>query len=344
MKKIISGLIIGGILGSCLFASAETTSWLAQKATFKVMVRGEEFVPENPPIVVEGRTYLPLRSLGEALGVDVFWNAELKQAEVGMSNNPVPETGSSAKGQAQVSTVTSWTAQKATFKVMVRGEEFVSENPPIVVEGRTYLPLRAMGNALGVKVDWNAELKQAEVGDTVTATPTAAVTPAPTSSATPATTPAPEATKPSTAVSVADTINFDIASVEAKAGETVSIPLTISNIADIGISTSDFQVVYDAENLEYVDVTAGDIVKNASTNFACNLEEDGKIKFLYLDYTMKNEAITTNGVFATLKFKVKDNAKVGEYPVEVSGEPTFGDQVLSTMKVEFKSGAVTVAQ
>lgn len=319
MKKIISGLIIGGILGSSLlFASAETTSWLAQKATFKVMVRGEEFVPENPPIVVEGRTYLPLRALGEALGVDVYWNEQLKQAEVGMSNNPAPQTSSSTKGQAQTSTVTSWTAYKATFKVMVRGEEFISENPPIVVEGRTYLPLRAMGNALGVKVEWNAELKQAEVGEVPT-------------------------TKP-VLVSDADPIDFTMASIEAKAGDTVSIPITISGIADIGVATCDFQVNYDAESLEYIETTAGDIIKNAGTNFACNLEEAGILKFLYLDYTMKDEAITTNGVFATIKFKVKDNAKAGNYTVKVSGEPTFGDQKLGVMKVNYLPSTVTVSQ
>lgn len=340
MKKLISGLVIGGILGSCLFASAEgPSSWLAQKATFKVMVRGEEFVPVNPPIVVEGRTYLPLRSLGEALGVDVEWNADLKQAEVGMAKNPVTEIAPVVNAEQEVSTVTSWTAYRATFKVMVRGEDFVSENPPIVVEGRTYLPLRAMGDALGVKVDWNAELKQAEVGETVVATPTATATSAVTATPAPATTP-----KPTLAISKADTINFDMSSVEVKAGEEVSIPITISNIASIGISTFDFEVLYDAENLEYVGVTPGDILKNAATNFASNLEEEGKIRFLYLDYTMKDEAINTNGVLATIKLKVKDTAKVGEYPVEVPANYTFGDPVLADMKVEIKSGAVTVAQ
>ncbi|OPZ84261.1 MAG: Cellulosome-anchoring protein precursor [Firmicutes bacterium ADurb.Bin419] len=334
MKKLISSLVIGGILGSFLFVSAETTSWLAQKATFKVIVRGEEFVPENPPIVVEGRTYLPLRSLGEALGVDVVWNAELKQAEVGMSQNPVTETGSTATtGQAAASTVTSWTAYKATFKVMVRGEEFVSENPPIVVEGRTYLPLRAMGNALGVKVDWNADLKQAIVGDAVEATPTATATPAPVVT--------PKAT---TKISDADTINFEMATVEAKAGEMVSIPITLSNITDIGIAACDFEVAYNSENLEFVEVTAGEIVKNASINLSSNLEEAGKINFLFLDNTMKDEAITTNGVFATIKFKVKDTAKAGKYTVEVSGAPTFGDTILASMDVVYKSGAVNVVQ
>lgn len=33
------------------------------------------------------------------------------------------------------------------FKVLVNGEEFVSDPPALAVDGRTYLPLRAMGEA-----------------------------------------------------------------------------------------------------------------------------------------------------------------------------------------------------
>ncbi len=47
---------------------------------------------------------------------------------------------------------------------MVNGEEFVSDPPALIVDGSTYLPLRAMGNTLGVSVDWNEELRQAEIG------------------------------------------------------------------------------------------------------------------------------------------------------------------------------------
>lgn len=43
-------------------------------------------------------------------------------------------------------------------------EMFVSDPPALAVDGRTYLPLRAMGEALGVPVNWNEELHQAEVG------------------------------------------------------------------------------------------------------------------------------------------------------------------------------------
>ncbi len=356
MKKLFSSLVISGILATSVCTYAETTSWKAEKATFKVMVRGEEFISENPAIVVEGRTYLPLRAMGDALDVNVEWNAELKQAEVAMGEKEPASGEVAAPVQAVVDTVTSWKAEKATFKVMVRGEEFVSENPPIVVEGRTYLPLRALGDVLGVDVDWNAELMQAEVAMKATSTPvtTPATTPVATSNSSTSSTAKPTP-KPTSA---ADTIGVAIGSVEAKAGEIVEIPITISNISNIGISTTDFAIVFDTDNFDYKEVIAGEIVTNAGVNFAANLEKPDpkatpkpgagpdvpKIKFLFLDYTMKDEPILKNGVFATIKLEVKKDAKAGEYSISNYGRATFGDNLLASMSSEFAAGKITIVE
>ena len=60
---------------------------------------------------------------------------------------------------------TSYVAKEADFKVFVNDEEFISEQPILEVNDRTYIPLRAMGVVLGVPVKWNDDLKQVEVGD-----------------------------------------------------------------------------------------------------------------------------------------------------------------------------------
>ena len=80
MKKFFSGLVAGVMLASTIALAA---TYVAETATFKVLVNGEEFVSDPPALVVEGRTYLPLRAMGDALGVPVEWNEELGQAEVG---------------------------------------------------------------------------------------------------------------------------------------------------------------------------------------------------------------------------------------------------------------------
>ena len=325
MKKIVSGLVIGGILATCPLAYAETTSWTAAMATFKVLVRGTEFISENPAVVIDGRTYLPLRAMGDVLGVSVEWNPDLKQAEVDMAEKAQSTTNTVAPTKP---TKTTWTATKAAFKVMVRGTDFVSENPPIVLDGRTYLPLRALGDVLGVSVEWNEGLKQAEVD-----MKPAAETPAPT--ATP--------NKPKTELS-AGTLSAVIGPVEGAVGKEIEVPINFTTTGLKGIMTTDFTISYDKENLEFVEAIPGEIVKDPTTNFACNnLTAVGKVKFLYLTYSMNEaEAINTNGLFAKVKFKVKDTAKAGDYEVSLFGNPTVGDDQLKLVKTEFKSGKITV--
>lgn len=83
MKRFISGFLLGAILFSVIGAVA--VSYIANPVDFKVLVNGQEFVSDPPALEVEGRTYLPLRAIGKALGVPVKWNEELRQAEVGSS-------------------------------------------------------------------------------------------------------------------------------------------------------------------------------------------------------------------------------------------------------------------
>ncbi len=83
MKKFITGLLVGAILSS---SAVIATSFVAEPASFKVLVNGSEFTSDPPAMVINGSTYLPLRAMGNALGVPVNWNEELRQAEVGVTS------------------------------------------------------------------------------------------------------------------------------------------------------------------------------------------------------------------------------------------------------------------
>ena len=101
MKKFISGFVIGATIFGGL--SGLAVSYVANSVDFKVLVNGKEFVSDPPALIVEGRTYLPLRAMGEALGVPVNWNEELKQAEVG--NAPLVSANYSRMNPAPINTV-----------------------------------------------------------------------------------------------------------------------------------------------------------------------------------------------------------------------------------------------
>jgi len=82
MKKVILGIIIGILLMTFTTVYA-ATQFTAHLATFEVFVNGEKFVSDKPIVVIDGSTYLPLKAIGEVLGVSVKWNSELSRVEVG---------------------------------------------------------------------------------------------------------------------------------------------------------------------------------------------------------------------------------------------------------------------
>ncbi len=109
MKKFICGFVAGAMLFGAVGAFA--VSYIANPAGFKVLVNGEEFVSDPPALEVEGRTYLPLRAMGDALGVPVTWNEELGQAEVGNSAPVVDENQYSRNNPAPINTVQTYVSK-----------------------------------------------------------------------------------------------------------------------------------------------------------------------------------------------------------------------------------------
>lgn len=114
MKKIILGFIIGAIVFGAFGAFG--VSYVANPVDFKVLVNGEEFVSDPPALEIEGRTYLPLRAMGEALGVPVSWNEELRQAEVGNSAPVANVDQYSRSNPAPLNTVQIYTKTSEYFE------------------------------------------------------------------------------------------------------------------------------------------------------------------------------------------------------------------------------------
>ena len=114
MKKFIAGFLSGAILFGTVGAFAVT--YIAQPAGFKVLVNGKEFQSDPPALEVEGRTYLPLRAMGEALGVPVNWNEELNQAEVGNSAPVAEKSQYSRNNPAPLNTVQQYIKTSDIFK------------------------------------------------------------------------------------------------------------------------------------------------------------------------------------------------------------------------------------
>ncbi len=107
MKRFLSGFLSGAIIFGA--ATGFAVSYIANPVDFKVMVNGKEFVSNPPALEVDGRTYLPLRAMGDALGVPVNWNEELRQAEVGVQAPVAEEKEYSRNNPAPINTIQTYT-------------------------------------------------------------------------------------------------------------------------------------------------------------------------------------------------------------------------------------------
>ncbi len=58
---------------------------------------------------------------------------------------------------------TSFNALQATFPILINGSKWTTDKPVVVIDGSTYLPLRAMAEVLGVGINWNEGKRQVEV-------------------------------------------------------------------------------------------------------------------------------------------------------------------------------------
>lgn len=145
-----------------------------------------------------------------------------------------------------------------------------------------------------------------------------------------------------TAVYAAETPTFSLSSAQAEAGEEVSITLSISN--NPGINGFTLSVAYDSTVLEYVDAEDLNLFNQAI--LAPQTKDKSEFPVSWFKGDGNSDA---NGDIVTWTFKIKDEAKAGNYPISISyveGDISRADENGNDVDVNFDviSGAVTVAE
>jgi hypothetical protein len=87
MFKRLQGFIIGFFVCALMIGvmpiKAAIEEYICYKADYKVVVNGAEYAnPDLPILNYKGNTYAPFASILKTAGLNVTWNADLKQAEV----------------------------------------------------------------------------------------------------------------------------------------------------------------------------------------------------------------------------------------------------------------------
>ncbi len=144
MKKLVSlVLALCMVLSLCAVSvsanEAVAASQMQTKDIITIMVDGKYVDCASygqTPVIVEGRTLVPLRSVFEALGATVEWNNEQRAAI-------------SEKGDLVVVVAID------SKEMMVDGTPKAIDVPAQIMNGRTMVPVRAVAEAFGCKVEWD---------------------------------------------------------------------------------------------------------------------------------------------------------------------------------------------
>ncbi|MBB3112786.1 hypothetical protein FHS18_004888 [Paenibacillus phyllosphaerae] len=146
MMKRSSALLLGAAL-TLSFAqptlAAQPSATQVQKP-IKVVLNGEELQFRVAPVVQSQTVYVEFRSLFQALGYEVGYDAATKTI-----------TGISDSTHIQM--------QIGTTNTFVNGQALATAVKPIAVNGSTLVPLRFVGEASGLDVKWNSSTRVVEL-------------------------------------------------------------------------------------------------------------------------------------------------------------------------------------
>jgi hypothetical protein len=126
-----------GLVATIPLKDTSGTTPTASSDEIKVLVNGTAVIFDQPPIIQNGRTLVPLRVIFEALGATVNWNQSTQTVTA-----------------VRDDTIVSLTIGSNTLNR--NGEQVILDVPAQLVGGRTLVPARAVAESFGASVDWDA--------------------------------------------------------------------------------------------------------------------------------------------------------------------------------------------
>lgn len=103
-------------------------------------VNGKAVQIDAPAEIMNGRTFLPLRAISEALGATVDWIAETQGITVILGNNTIG-------------------LQVGNTSAVVNGTVMTLDAAPYIKNNRTMVPFRVIAEGLGATVEWDPALR-----------------------------------------------------------------------------------------------------------------------------------------------------------------------------------------
>ncbi len=185
-KNKFKGIIAGTSAAVMLFSNVAFAKISEEKVTtvynnIKIVVDGQKIIPRDvngnvvDPFIIDGTTYLPVRALANALGKNVDWDASsntvIIAGDVLSSSNNTDSVTKDSSDPVYVEATAFYNDIKINVNGTLVTPKDVNGNivEPFIIDGTTYLPVRALANALGENVDWDGSTNTVIIGEKVEA-------------------------------------------------------------------------------------------------------------------------------------------------------------------------------
>lgn len=169
MKKIIFFmLIIIMIYANVALASVGVKDEVLNYIGIQIEIDNNKIVPKDvngnivDPFIIEGTTYLPVRAISESLGKTVKWDGETRSVFISDSSGDFVIENFSGEVEKKVFQETK-TLNYNDISILINEVKIEpkdangNEVEPFIIDGTTYLPVRAVAEAFDKKVDWISE-------------------------------------------------------------------------------------------------------------------------------------------------------------------------------------------
>lgn len=133
LKEVFSGLeasvreIRSRLTTEIKLVIGKTTAW----------IDGQAAVLSVAPVIKNDRTMVPVRFIGETFGAQFAWDEKTRRVTYTLDDLEI------------ILTIDSSTA-------IVSGQKITLDAPPYLIEGRTMVPLRFVGQYMQASFDWDA--------------------------------------------------------------------------------------------------------------------------------------------------------------------------------------------
>jgi len=146
---------------------AQPCTGVCKEAEIAVYLDGERLEFDVPPMIIDGRTMVPMRVIFEALGLTIQWrpNAQIitvwEEADfIGALN----VTFQIDNPEVRVETLRSFTGSGPEDEPVTQAYEFdrnlvMLDVPPQIVNNHTLVPLRAVSEILRAVVEWDGDTR-----------------------------------------------------------------------------------------------------------------------------------------------------------------------------------------